>query len=173
MLIDKSLDQIKNNFIDYLSSLGVSPKSHKNYRSDLNHFLAWAILRIRSYGSYIENLTEATPFLTKGLAGEYKSYMALNSIPTKTINRRLSTLRHLSRFLVLTQVVDLDFMSEIENISEAKVRRPKVSPLVNEFRGYLESEKVSPNTIKNYLSDVRQFLSWLESNNQASNRPTN
>lgn len=31
-----------------------------------------------------------------------------------------------------------------------------------EFRKHLEAEKVSQITIKNYLSDLRHFLSWLE-----------
>lgn len=167
MLIDKRLDSIKQSFFTYLGSLNLSPKSHKNYKSDLNHFLAWAILRIRSYGSYIENLTEATPFLSTRLAKEYKNYMSLNLFPTKTVNRRLSTLRHLSRYLVLSQTIDFDFMAEVENISEAKSKKTSLSPFINEFRGYLESEKISPNTIKNYVSDIRQFLTWLEANHQS------
>lgn len=172
-MIDFELDSTKNDFYKYLSSLGLSQKSFKNYRSDLNHFMAWAILKIRSYGSYVNNLTELTPFLRTKLALEYKSYMSENMFPKKTVNRRLSTLRHLSRYLVLSQVIDGDFMNEIENISEAKVKRSGPSPVINEFRGYLEKEKVSPNTIKNYISDIRQFLSWLESNSQSSNQPYN
>ena len=165
-MIDNRLDSTKNNFIKYLSSLGISPKSHKNYRSDLNHFLAWAILKIRSFGSFAESLTETVPFLSPDLAQAYKSFMKENSFPDKTINRRLSTLRHLSRYLVASQVIDSDFMTTIENITTAKQPRSKVEPVVNEFRAYLEAEKISPNTVKNYLSDIRQFLTWLESNQQ-------
>lgn len=165
-MIDKQLDSVKNNFVKYLSSLGISSKSHKNYRSDLNHFLAWAILKIRSYGSFVESLTESVPFLTPRLAQEYRSYMKENDFPDKTINRRLSTLRHLSTFLVTSQVIDSDFMTGIENISAIVKPKLQASPLVNEFRSYLEAEKISGNTIKNYLSDIRQFLTWLENNNQ-------
>lgn len=167
-MIDNQLDSVKNNFIKYLSSLGISAKSHKNYRSDLNHFLAWAILKIQSFGSYVESLTECVPFITPNLAKDYKTYMKENGFPDKTINRRLSTLRHLSKHLVASQVTDFDFMANIENISAAVKPRSKVDPLVNEFRSYLEAEKVSGNTIKNYLSDIRQFLTWLETNHQQS-----
>lgn len=163
-MIHNSLDSVKNDFIKYLSSLGISVKSHKNYRSDLNHFLAWAILKIRSYGSFVESLTESVPFLTPSLAREYRNYMRENGFPDKTINRRLSTLRHLSKFMVASQIIDSDFMSDIENISSAVKTKSQVNPLVNEFRGYLETEKISGNTIKNYLSDIRQFLTWIESN---------
>lgn len=160
-------DSAKNNFFKYLDSLGLSPKSHKNYRSDLTHFIGWVILKIRSFGSYVETLTEAVPFLNSHMAVEYKNYMIENSIPSKTINRRLSTLRHLSRFLASSQIIDLDFMNEIENVS---LRKTTVAthPAVKNFQSYLEAKNVSKNTVKNYVSDVRQFLTWLEINNQQS-----
>lgn len=165
-MIENGLDHISEAFIKYLASLRLSPKSFKNYKSDLNHFIAWALLKIRSYGSYIESLTEATPFLSTQLAKEYKNYMQLNSFPIKTINRRLSTLRHLSRFLLSSQAIDSDFMAQVENISIAKTKRTNLTPIIKEFQGYLEAEKTSANTVKNYVSDIRQFLTWLEANHQ-------
>jgi site-specific recombinase XerD len=153
---------MENEFNKYLSNLGISPKSHKNYRSDISHFTSWLILKVRSFGSYIETLAEGVPFLNNNLAHEYKNYMLENKVSLKTVNRRLSTLRHLSRFLVAGQIIDTDFVSGIENATEFK----KVD-MVDEFKSYLESEKISKNTVKNYISDVKQFLSWLESKNYA------
>jgi site-specific recombinase XerD len=164
---ENNLDSIKKEFIKYLDSLGLSPKSHKNYRSDLSHFLGWAILKIRSFGSYVESLSEIAPFLTVNLAREYKDYMNGNDAPPKTINRRLSTLRHLSRFLTTSQIVDSDFMSGIGNIGNAQKKKPVIEPVIANFRSYLEDQKVSDNTIKNYLSDVKQFMTWLETNHYA------
>jgi site-specific recombinase XerD len=167
---EKKLDSTKKEFVKYLDSLGLSPKSHKNYRSDLSHFLSWAILKIRSFGSYVESLSEIVPFLTNGLAREYKDYMNENAAPPKTINRRLSTLRHLSRFLTASQIADSDFMNGIENVGTGQKKKPAIDPVMTNFRSYLEAEKVSPNTIKNYLSDIKQFMNWLETNHYA--RPT-
>lgn len=161
---EKKIDLIKKEFVEYLDSLGLSPKSHKNYRSDLSHFLEWAILKIRSFGSYVESLSEIIPFLTDDLAREYKNYMRENAAPAKTINRRLSTLRHLSRFLTASQIIDSDFMNGIENIGANQKKKPEIKPVISNFKSYLEAERVSPNTIKNYLSDVKQFMSWLETN---------
>ncbi len=157
-------DIIRKEFSKYLDTLGVTPKSHKNYRSDLSHFLGWLILRLRSYGSYVETLTEAVPFLNKNIATEYKNYMIENSQPIGSVNRRLSTLRHLSRFMVATQIVNSDFTTGIENIAQNRPA-PKMSfDIVDDFKVFLEAEKVSSSTLKNYVSDVRQFLSWLDEN---------
>ena len=165
-MIDKILDSVKDNFIKYLTSLGLSPKSYKNYRSDLNHFVSWTLLRVRSFGSFVESLTEAVPFLGSDLAREYVSFMKVNGFPGKTINRRLSTLRHLSRFLVISQIIDSDFMVEIENISFTGGVKSQLNPMLREFCAHLKAQKISPNTVKNYESDVRQFLTWLETNHQ-------
>jgi len=161
-MLEKQLDSIRKNFVNYLGSFSLSNKSLKNYKSDLNHFTGWIILKIRSFGSYADTLTEAIPFISRELAKEYKNYMIENSISPKTINRRLSTARHLSKYLHSNEILDIDFMEQIENISSAKKHRSPASPVLNSFRGYLEKEKVSGNTIKNYLSDTRQFLNWLE-----------
>ncbi|HET7099067.1 MAG TPA: site-specific integrase [Patescibacteria group bacterium] len=165
--MQKELDTIKINFGKYLLSLGISPKSHKNYRSDVTHFTNWLIAKVRSFGSYAENLTDAVPFISRDIVLEYKNEIVKDVISFKTANRRLSTLRHLSRFLTSTQVIDADFMSGIENITEFNDQEIKTNllshPAVFEFKSYLESEKISKNTIKNYLSDIKQFLVWLES----------
>ena len=165
---NQKIDSVKKEFIKYLDLLGLSPISHKNYRSDLGYFISWAILKIRSIGAYVETLTEIIPFLCNALGQEFRNYMAENSVPAKTINRRLSTLRHLSKFLTESHTIDRDFTTGIENVSSKPIKKPSVNPVFNDFRSFLEAEKVSPNTIKNYLSDIRHFLTWLDSNQQTN-----
>lgn len=171
-MLKTQLDSIKIRFSDYLINLGISPKSHKNYRSDLSHFTEWLILRLKSFGSFVESLSETIPFLSPDMAREYKKFMIENKIPAKTVNRHLSTLRHLSKFLVSSQILDIDFMNGIENVSIGLKRKPVVDPIMSDFRSYLESQKVSKNTVKNYVSDIHQFLAWIESN-QPVNHSTN
>ncbi len=167
--MEKELDSIKKDFSKYLDNLGISAKSHKNYRSDVSHFTNWIIAKVRSFGSYIGTLTEAVPFLSHDIAIEYKNEIAQSESSFKTANRRLSTLRHLARFLLASQLMDSDFMDGIENITNTPPdKRISEHPMVNEFKSYLESEKISQNTIKNYLSDIRQFLLWLENNHQSN-----
>lgn len=159
---------LQTDFENYLKSLGISGKSHKNYRSDLSHFLGWVILKLKSHGVQIQELADIVPFLQNNIGTDYKEYLAENGIPVKTVNRRLSTLRHLSKFFLTTEVTDFDFMDKVTNISlHGTATKLDVHPLINSFEGFLEAEKVSKNTIKNYLSDIRQFMSWLEKNRHA------
>jgi len=156
---------LHNQFENYLLSLGISPKSIKNYKSDISHFLGWAILKLKTFGTYVENLSELVPFLNRGMVLEYKEFVSINSVARKTINRRLSTLRQLSKFLITSEILDFDFMEQVKNIEASKGKSAlSSSSVVKGFISHLEAGSVSKNTIKNYASDVRQFLSWLESN---------
>ena len=158
---------IKKKFETYLTEeIGISPKSLKFYRSDLSHFTGWILLKARNWGALAEGLDDILPYLSKKLAQEYKNFLVQNKIANKTINRRLSTLRHFGRFLQGIQTIDYNFTEEISNIpSSGEISLPSKDfsqSIAGSFKNHLQSEKVSHNTIKNYLSDIRQFVSWLE-----------
>jgi site-specific recombinase XerD len=157
-------NQFLVDFSAYLQERGVSDLTLKNYKSDINHFTGWLILKTRSLGILTEELSECIPFVSKKIGREYRNFLLENATPHVTINRRLSSLRHLARFLLITQIVDFDFMAEMPNIDFGT---KKVNPfaLINEFEQHLTKEKASKSTIKNYLSDIRHFLAWLETNN--------
>lgn len=162
-------DKISKDFLNYLSSLGISPKSFKNYKSDISHFTGWLIFKAKTWGVLAETLTDTIPFLNKDLASEYKEYLLENKIATKTVNRRLSTLRHLANFFLISQILDFDFMEGVMNINSqnSSIQRGKYQYLIQGFNDHLVSQKASPNTIKNYLSDIKHFIFWLEEKEQA------
>lgn len=155
------IDRITRLFLQYLKSCSVSEKTYRNYKSDLALFAAWLIFKTKSIGADCQNLQEALPFITKSTANEYKEFLLANNTPAPTLNRRLSTLRTFSKFLLENQLLTFDFAQGVKNISKASNLTPFQKD-INEFTSFLESEKVSPLTIKNYLSDISQFLRWIE-----------
>lgn len=165
-------DSTIKKFLDNLLTEGKSSVSVKNYKSDISHFLAWAILKLKSFGTYAESVLEITPFINQNFFNEYKNYMIENKIKVKTINRRLSTLRNFSNFLFSNQIIDNDFMHGIQNtgIGIAGKMQGISTDIVDEFRESLvRSEKASENTVRNYVSDVKSFLSWLEQKGELPN----
>jgi site-specific recombinase XerD len=155
------IDKIARKFTQYLSSQDISKKSLKNYKSDLSHFTAWLLFKIRTWGVYADELGEAVPFISPTTAPDYLEYLTRNGIPKSTINRRLSTLRHLGNFLLTSQILDFNFMDGISNMS-IENGQEEDHTIILDFEKHLGSENVSENTIKNYKSDVRQFIEWLE-----------
>lgn len=157
-------DTTIKDFLGNLQSEGKSKVSIKNYKSDIGHFLAWAILKLKSYGTYVESVVEIIPFIDHIFFIDYKQYMIENGIKTKTINRRLSTLRNFSRFLYSTNLIDQDFSAGIQNVGIGVLSnvQKKAADIVDSFRESLISGgKASGNTVKNYASDVRSFLAWV------------
>lgn len=159
-----SNDKTIKNFLNWLLAQGKSFVSIKNYKSDLNHFLAWAVLKLKSFGTFVESFGEITPFISHSFFEEYKEFMIQNKIKDKTINRRLSTLRSFSKFLYSEGILDKNFSEGIQNVGigiHTKTQE-KVADIIGRFRESLDKEKkVSPNTVKNYISDVRSFLAWV------------
>jgi len=157
---------IENAFKDYLVSQGISYSSLKYYLSDLNHFFGWFIFRLRSLGIYTDSAEECLPYISSKIGVDYLDFLTTNKNSVKTINRRLSTLRHLSRFLVENLYNEFDFMAGIQNITLSAASN--LNSILAGFQKHLESQNASKNTIKNYLSDIRHFINWVASNYQSA-----
>lgn len=161
----KIIDQTITKFLEKLRNEGKSSVSVKNYKSDIYHFLAWAILKLKSYGNYAESVVEICPFINREFFVEYKNYLVENKTKNKTVNRRLSTLRNFSGFLYSSGLIEKDYMHGIQNVGIGILSsvQEKTQDIVDKFRESLVgSNKVSANTVKNYVADVRSFLTWAD-----------
>lgn len=107
-------------FRTYLSAENISPISLKNYLSDLRHFLGWfqgeqssSAFTVHSSqnGAVVQEFSTDSGVthdpqngllaaITPNIIAEYKSYLSANGVPTKTVNRRLSTLRKFFTFAI-------------------------------------------------------------------------
>lgn len=156
-------DQIINDFLEDLKSSGLSENSIRFYKSDISDFSSWLTSQIRLTGVFVESLAGTIPFLKQSHAISYKNYLIENKTAVKTINRKLSTLRRFSEFLVKEDIVSFDLSKDLNNISiSSKPSNSKLN-IIEGFKEFLLLEKASRNTIKNYLADVRHFLNWIES----------
>jgi site-specific recombinase XerD len=150
----------------YLKSQAVSPATIKNYLSDFNHFWGWLILTLKKKLISFNLLNPATivAHLTPEIISEYKSFLLSNQVPVKTVNRRLSTLRQFGQFCLSQSWLTTNPTKGVGNVGLEKTedKRQKTEKILDQFKNSLEKEKVSPITTKNYLSDLRHFLSWIE-----------
>lgn len=146
----------------YLKSQGVSPITVKNYLSDFNHFWGWLVLGLRSHGQSTDSDEAIISQVNSQTIAAYKEFLTGNETPIKTINRRLSTLRRLGDCCLQQGWLTINPARKIKNTLPQKKEAESFEKILNQFRAGLEKEKVSPVTIKNYLSDVRHFLAWVE-----------
>ena len=71
---------ITQKFLKYLKDLGISHKSHKNYRSDISHFSGWFLLTVRQWGVVTSEFSEAIPFITQKSANDYMQFLVKNNV---------------------------------------------------------------------------------------------
>lgn len=149
-------------FEEYLKTeLQVSGKTLRNYRADLSHFLGWATLHLSSRGINIQSPDSIIPHFTSFVVASYKGYHLENKIPESTTNRRLSTLRNFGRFLAKINLVSQNPTELVTNIKKTISPEEKINAIVHDFEKDLKKEGISSVTLKNYISDVRQFLLWV------------
>ncbi len=149
----------------YLKSRGVSPVTIKNYLSDFNHFWGWLIFSLKSQAIVFDPEKPETivPKITPPIINDYKEFLLANKTPVKTVNRRLSTLRQWGECCLSHRWLRSNPAKKIINLPEKAQKAKKASQdILIEFREDLKREKISPVTIKNYLSDLRHFLAFLE-----------
>lgn len=169
------MSTLSKTFALYLESQGSSKITIKNYLSDLRHFLAWTELYLKSrnlsfpQGRSLEEPQSLSFYFKQELVEKYKTYLVSNEFPAATINRRLSTLRKLAKFGLLKSWINENPTQSISNAARYQEPIKKTTILkqqeqiTHEFKSYLELKKNSSNTIKSYLSDVREFLNYLAS----------
>lgn len=143
---------LQKDFEQHLKLRGVSKKTLRNYRCDLNHFLNWSTRRL--------NTTNILPYFSPMLVAEYKGYQIKTGVPASTINRRLSTLRNFARFLLIQGYLTSDPTQNLSNVVKERSWQEKMEEVLADFKRHLEGEGVKKATLKNYLSDTRQFLAW-------------
>ncbi len=122
----------------------------KNYISDARRFIRWS----EEYSN--------SAFIPKKISIEtiklYKMSLLKDKASTSSIERYLSSLRSFFYFLKFNKVIiNNPFDQEIDT-KELPIDRL----MLNEFRLYLLSDNLSKLTTKNYLMDIKQFLSWFE-----------
>jgi len=150
---------LEASFKKFLVAENVSPITLKNYLSDLRHFLGWTIIKLKAKNKnfLLENI-DYLDFLKKideSIVEEYKNYLLVNAIPVKTINRRLSTIRKFFSFCINQGWLNKNPAKKVKN----EVKSLDKERILKSFQEDLEKENLDENTIKNYLTTIREFLS--------------
>lgn len=153
---------IVENFKFFLKSKGVSPLTQKNYLSDVRYFLKWVKESGLSGKSVVSGKAELFWFNQTAIT-TFKNSLISSQTPPTTINRRLSALRQFGEFLVKQGWLKQNPAKIVSGVSgKSGISREKGRKewqfILSEFKGALKNQKQKEATIKNYLSDVRQFL---------------
>lgn len=142
------MNDIVSEFIAYLKGLEHTPSKStiKNYRADINRFISW--YQKQYYKAFNPTL------ISPEIVSEYKK---TKDISARSIERHLSSLRRFFSFLKEKGTVEnLPFEPKL-----ASMMKNNDPYKLRDFKNYLYVYNSSNLTIKNYISDIRQFMDWL------------
>jgi len=153
---------LENEFLSFLEQQGTSSKTRKNYRSDLRHFLSWTLVSIQTLIKQLPaNPTEILAYISPELLSGYRNNLIKRQLAPASINRQLSTVRSFFRFCQNQSWISHDPTVHLANLSTTNAVSV-TSQLLVDFSQHLARQGASKITVKNYTSDVRLFLGWLE-----------
>lgn len=142
--------QLLNLFKDNLRENDKSEITIKNYVSDVRRFLEWLEERKGTLEPFTLSASEIQTYKNK----------LTSQLDPASFKRHLSSLNQFLYFLVKINVLTSteSLTSSTENKEDEFERTLKF----NEFKLFLRENQASDLTVKNYLSDVKQFMHWLK-----------
>lgn len=111
-------------FKRYLENLNINDKSIRNYKSDFDHFIRW--LKLNLVNEYM--LDNRILTLDENTINNYKQFLLASQTPRLTINRRLTTLRHLASYLLEHNYINEEFTKNLKNIGKDRTIIKDINP---------------------------------------------
>jgi len=161
-------EQVENflkSFRNYLVSEKVSSITVRSYVSDARFFFKW-FLPFMAEGIKSPSKVELVDLLKKinfQILQQFGFYLIQEDLPLKSINRKYSALRKLGTFCLSQKTLTENVFEQLKNLT-VHSPFPEQQNHLNQFKAELLKKDISKNTVKNYLSDIRQFLIWSENN---------
>jgi site-specific recombinase XerD len=153
--------EIETKFNSFLNNQGVSDKTISNYCSDVRYFMDWVTTNNASMFSDVQSPSAFFSLITPELLSAFRDTQVTIGIPTSTINRRLSSIRMLFKWATDAGVTFTNPTQTLRNINTPiDVPAQTMEGMLGAFEQSLRLEGAADSTIKNYVSDVQQFLIW-------------
>lgn len=151
MHIPYNLYNLEASFRQSLIAENYSPVSIKNYLSDLRHFFGWLNRPIS---------TNLVDLLSEEQLQNYKNYLEASFFPTKTINRRLSTIRKFCSLLIKQGLIKENPAKKLKNSSVNNNFRP----IVDSYEKYLVNLATEQSEINFQIGVINEMLQIIDIN---------
>jgi site-specific recombinase XerD len=156
-------------FKNFLNAEKISKGSIRSYLSDIRFFLSWLEAFFKKNHLLTVDFLQSLSLITPRALESYKASLLEQQTPITTVNRRFSSLRKFGNFcqgqgllVYPEQGRRVNPFDALRNIPEDDKKLAEQRYRLREFRLFLWQNQASQLTIKNYLSDIRQFIQWSE-----------
>lgn len=153
-------------FKKYLTAENISPQTIKQYLSDYRHFMNWVgffISKSTPDKAISLNELDVLPYIEASTYDKYRQYLIASDTPSKTINRRLSTLRKLSGFCNTQGWIKGHPGESLTNLAATThvEQKDSMEKLMADYAQTLQGTALHKKT---ELKTIEEFLSFINSN---------
>ena len=150
----------------YLRRQKISTATVDNYLVDGVQFLRWLGDKLRQRGYQIIPQQPATfiSYLNQRLLLDYFNYLATRVSAPATRKRRIAGVKKLLEYAIKQGYLDQQELALKKLTEQLLLLNP--ARLLVEFKQWLQREKTTELTIKNYLSDIRHLLNFIQTQRQ-------
>ncbi|MFZ2152887.1 MAG: hypothetical protein WAV41_02405 [Microgenomates group bacterium] len=141
----------------WLEQKGYSDSTSRNYLADLGKYLEYINHLPQRVSMDISSDPEPSVghILSADIVGLYVSYLT----DKNNSSRYLASLRLFCQFALDQHLITQNPFKSIYR----PPRSPELSDLVTQYETHLLKHNTPPATIRNYINDLHQYISWLES----------
>ena len=167
-----NFDNVEAEFIDFLQTRkNLSPATKSNYIADFRTFWQWfALTQLKTKHRARLAASQDTSFLplTTQSVWSYGQFLVHNGAATATVHRHNATIRLFISLCVQSHRLPDNHGIELRNdtliVQRISIKNyQSISQgIISDFTNHLVHSKTATTTIRNYTSDVEQFLGWFE-----------
>jgi len=164
MPLAPALKTLLKDFAQNLTNDKYSQSTVKNYSSDLKNFLFWSQKNLPQIALLSSHLPQ---ILTPSLIKTYQKQYLANKYGKKTAIRRLAGLKVFCQYAQKEALIHANPFSSLPpscSLPPTSTNQ-KPGPILEAWQKDLQKKGMSPNTVKNYASDLRQFFAWANPKN--------
>lgn len=155
------MEIILTTFSSYLKTTGASPSTGKNYVSDLRSFLVWLISRLSEQGlTFRTSSYELLSYVNAEIIANYIDSLEKNGAKDPTVSRKIASFKKFFDFAANQGWIPHHILKSITYPKAFSEKRIDSKKVLDEFEEFLRRDGMSLFSRKNYLGDVKQFLTW-------------
>lgn len=147
----------------YLQTLSVAANTARNYLSDVEQFLSWLVEELSRRNLHFRtNLYDLLYHLTFQELDTYVNHLQTEGLTVNTVNRKIASLKNYLTFSFHQGWTNGNFSKHLKFLKKDNHESLSIQTLLSDYEEELRREGLSLISRRNYLSDVQQFLSWLQ-----------
>jgi site-specific recombinase XerD len=141
---------LQHHFQLWLSSQNYQANTVRNYLADVSRYL-----------SFVDSLpsSDTNPFAPSTISDYVSSLSGDNNA-----SRYLASLNKFCQYALDQKLISTNPVKKIISNNRAVTDHPTLPLLLDQYQLSLQSNKTQ-TTIKNYINDIRQFISWSDQEN--------